>query len=406
MRIQFMTQVLPFPLDAGPKLRAHHVIRYLAEAGHQVHLLSFIRPGETDEHVNVVRRMCASVETVPMVRSRMRDVRDGIRSVWTSRPFLVLRDHQAAMQEALERSTSLRSIDALHIDQLWMAPYGMSDRVSVGLKVLDQHNAVFMVPSRMADHHPNKLVRTLLRHEAARLEVFEREACRRFDRVVWVTHEDRQAVLGDAGNHGTANPVIPIAADPTVERPLARPRPFRVTFLGGLHWPPNREGVMWFVDSVWPRIAQALPSAVLTLIGKQGRTALPLGDRTRRVEAPGYVRDPRRLLSETSVFVVPLLSGAGMRVKILDAWCWGLPVVSTTVGAEGLSAAHGENLLIADQADAFADSVIRIARQRHLADRLALAGRTTVEAQYDWQTAYRAWDDIYEPARRQSQTVA
>ena len=91
MRILFMTQVLPFPLDAGPKVRAYHVIRYLVEAGHEIRLVSFVRDGEA-QHVETLRRLCASVDTVPLVRSRLKDVRDGFRSMVSRTPFLILRD--------------------------------------------------------------------------------------------------------------------------------------------------------------------------------------------------------------------------------------------------------------------------------------------------------------------------
>jgi len=394
MRILFMTQVLPFPLDAGPKVRAYHVIRYLAEAGHDVHLLSFGR-GESEDLIQPLRRMCASVNLVPIVRSRVRDVRDGMRSVLTGMPFLVLRDHVAAMRRKLEEIAGRTSFDAQHLDQLWMAPYGLGG-VQAGRTVLDQHNAVFMIPRRMAERQRNPIARALLHGEAGRLQRYEQDACRQLDRVVWVTEEDRRAVLEpSAPSADGRNAVIPIATDPALQPRLRRQRPFRVTFLGGMHWPPNAEGVSWFAEHVWPQVARQVPTAVLTVIGKGGAQALPGLDDTR-VEITGYVDDPRRYLAETAVFIVPLWSGAGMRVKILDAWCWGLPIVSTTIGAEGLAARHGENMLLADDGAAFADSVIRVFRDRRVADGLADGGRATVEDSYDWKKIYTAWDAVYQ----------
>src|SRR5688500_6692652 len=258
MRILFMTQVLPFPLDAGPKVRAYHVIRYLAEAGHDVHLLSFGR-GESEDLIQPLRRMCASVNLVPIVRSRVRDVRDGMRSVLTGMPFLVLRDHVAAMRRKLEEIAGRTSFDAQHLDQLWMAPYGLGG-VQAGRTVLDQHNAVFMIPRRMAERQRNPIARALLHGEAGRLQRYEQDACRQLDRVVWVTEEDRRAVLEpSAPSADGRNAVIPIATDPALQPRLRRQRPFRVTFLGGMHWPPNAEGVSWFAEHVWPQVARQVP---------------------------------------------------------------------------------------------------------------------------------------------------
>ena len=133
---------------------------------------------------------------------------------------------------------------------------------------------------------------------------------------------------------------------------MSRPHPFRITFLGGTHWPPNAEGVRWFADYVWPAVAAAVPEAVFTVIGKGGLGRLgPAGYRSS-VDVTGYLPDVESHLSETAAFVVPLKTGAGMRVKILDAWCWALPIVSTTIGAEGIRTEAGENILLADDGKA------------------------------------------------------
>lgn len=395
MRILFLTQVLPFPLDAGPKVRAHYVLKYLSQAGHEVHLVSFVRNGESATWLPAVRRLCASVTAVPIVRSRVKDVFDGVRSVASGRPFLLVRDQQAAMWSALRMALDSRSFDALHADQLWMAPYGMNGMTGGLSTVLDQHNAVFMVPHRMAKRQRRSIARALLEHEAIKLNAFEREACSRFDRVVWVTREDRDALIPKGGQCGLKDVVIPIATDPSAQQPIRRERPCRIMFLGGMHWPPNHEGATWMLEQVWPAVASAVPSAVLTLIGRGGDRLVRHAPYAHRVEAPGYVADLGQYLARTAVFVVPLWSGAGMRVKILDAWCWGLPTVSTTIGAEGMLARDGENLLLADDAASFARAVIDVLEDVGLASRLTDAGRATVETHYDWTTVYRAWDRIY-----------
>ncbi len=105
--------------------------------------------------------------------------------------------------------------------------------------------------------------------------------------------------------------------------------------------------------------------------------------------------DPIPYLAETTVFIVPLHAGGGMRVKIVDAWCWGLPVVTTTIGAEGIAVQDGENVLLADTPEAFAQAVARVLQEPELAARLAAGGRRTVEICYDWRKVYRAWDEVY-----------
>lgn len=391
MRILFAAQLLPLPLDAGPKVRAFYVLRQLAEAGHDVTLLCFVRPGDTPEHLEDVGRYCRAVEAVPLSRSRLRDLRDGAASLLSPTPFLIRRDRRPAMDRRLASLLKTRTYDAFHADQLWMAPLA-DDCDAIGLTVIDQHNAVFKVPERLAAHHRNPAARVLLRVEAAKLARFERATVDQFDEVVWVTREDRQAVCGAAP--GPRHHVIPIAVDPGANPPVRRPSPFRVTFLGGLHWPPNADGVRWFVDRAWPTVSRAVPDVVFTVIGK-GSNRVLASDPAARIDVRGYVPDLLPLLEETAAFVVPLRTGAGMRVKILDAWCWGLPVVSTTVGAEGIETTPGEDVLIADEPDAFAGELIALLQQSALARRIGAGGRATVESRYDWRKVYQAWHQVY-----------
>jgi glycosyltransferase involved in cell wall biosynthesis len=271
-----------------------------------------------------------------------------------------------------------------------MAPY--ADCCDGGpLRILDQHNAVYLAVERMAAGNRNPLRRKLLGIEANNLKRFEFDTCARFDKVVWVSEADRLALQDQT----RTDFIIPIATDPSEKSLVRNNRQFRVTFLGGMHWPPNAEGIEWFATHVWPTIAAAAPSALLTVIGKGAPSSLKGRTPSERVEVTGYVDDVQPYLEETAVFVVPLLSGAGMRVKILDAWCSGLPVVSTTVGAEGIAATDREDMLIADSAESFAEATVRLLQDRSLARRIGEAGRATVERSYDWRQVYQAWDNVY-----------
>jgi glycosyltransferase involved in cell wall biosynthesis len=201
-----------------------------------------------------------------------------------------------------------------------------------------------------------------------------------------------EALPASTGQPQPPSTVIPICADPTHIHPLARAvNPRRITFLGGLHWPPNAQGVRWFADQVFPQVRAAIPEATLTVIGKDP----PGGLEGEGIEVTGYVADLMPFLAETAVFIVPLHAGGGMRVKILDAWSWGLPVVSTTIGAEGIYAQNERNLLLGDSALAFAQAVTRVLRDPTLAQQLGQNGRQTVTDRYDWRVIYSAWDEVY-----------
>ena len=143
-----------------------------------------------------------------------------------------------------------------------------------------------------------------------------------------------------------------------------------------------------------------MPQARFTIAGKNpppevqalAATSSPLA---QHIEVTGFVPDPQFLLATSRVFVVPLLAGGGMRVKILDGWQWGLPIVSTTIGAEGIQSEPGQNILLADEPEAFAAAVVRILQDDALACRLRENGRSWVESHYNWREVYQRVDELY-----------
>jgi glycosyltransferase involved in cell wall biosynthesis len=168
-----------------------------------------------------------------------------------------------------------------------------------------------------------------------------------------------------------------------------------------MFWPPNVEGVLWFGREVFPRVLQEVPEARFVVVGKDPpREVRDLTLQVRNVRVTGYVPDPAPYLAETGAFIVPLHAGGGMRVKIVDAWCWGVPVVATTVGAEGIEVEDGLNALVADDPQALADAVVRVLRDEALGESLRENGRRWVEERYNWRTVYPRWEEVYNTLER------
>lgn len=404
MRVLFLTQVFPYPLDAGPKVRAYYVLRQLARQ-HTVTLLSFVRASDTAAAQAVVAADCVGgVHSVPISRSRWQDAWFFIKSVFTGEPLLITRDALPAMFAKLRELLASQTFDAIHTDQIWMVPY--ADAAVRWLHeqgkprprlVLDQHNATYLVPQRLAAASKNLLVKAVWWREAQVMARYEAAACQRFDRVVTLTPEDNAALQRIMpSEHRRDFPVIPICIDPASITASAQlsDQP-QVLFLGGLHWPPNADGVRWFVREVWPDIIAELPAARCVVVGKQPPSELQQAPPTGW-QFPGFVPDPQPYWQAARVFIVPLRAGGGMRVKILDAWAHACPIVATSIGAEGIQYHAGTDILIADQPVEFAAAVLRVLREPVFGQQLAQAGRATVAANYNWRTVYAAWDKIYD----------
>lgn len=399
-RILFLTQVVPYPLDSGPKVRAYHVLRWLS-ARADVHLVTFVRADDPPAAIDHLRTVCADVDVFPMRRTRLRDGIVLARSLATGASFIVARDTLPGMRSLLEQLVAEHAFDAVHADQLWMAQYARD--LALPLKVLDQHNAVYRIFRRLAAGDPSPLRRVILRRESRRLARYEAAQIDAFDHELFVSETDRQAIRDVSGPaQRTAldarSTVIPICVDLSEREVVSLSLGARrITVLGTMYWPPNIEGTLWLADRVLAQVLAAVPDAVLTIVGKRPPAEIEaLCARFRgNVEVTGYVADPAPLLAETAAFAVPLLSGGGMRVKILDAWAWGLPVVSTTIGAEGIDVRPGEDILIADAPSAFATVIIDLLRDPARRARLAAAGRAAVAERYDARVVYERLGAVY-----------
>jgi glycosyltransferase involved in cell wall biosynthesis len=243
-----------------------------------------------------------------------------------------------------------------------------------------------------------------LRRESRRLRAYEGAIGRRVDAVLAVSDVDRLALAEVMGGERPIT-VVPIGVDTDEVRPLRRrPDANRVIHIGTMYWPPNADGVRWFTRAVWPRIRAARPQTRFDVIGARPPRALrTLARPGNGVRFTGYVADPTPHLEGAGVVVVPLLAGSGMRVKILMALAHGLPVVSTTLGCEGIDVEAGRDLLVADTDDAFAAATLRVLNDRTLADQLGRNGRHLIEQRYDYRTVLARLAPIYErranPAR-------
>ncbi len=415
MRILFFTQVLPYPLDSGAKVRAYHVLQYLTSR-HQVTLVSFVRDSDLQEAIDHLRGLCHAVHLVPLKRSRRNEILNVARSLTTSQPFTILRDRRRAMQQLVIDLLADRSFDAIHADQLAMAQYalqadsGILDRSSQPQPklVLDAHNAYYLIPQRMASVSRSLFLKKFLEREARLLAQYEAETYRRFDDVLTVTDHDLTSIkqlspFDSTQPRFTTMPICVDADQPPIPR---RSNPRGLLMLGGLHWPPNADAMRWFVREVLPAIKQQVPDVQLFVVGaRPPQDILALADvahiqhpdqaNAASIVVTGYVTDVQPYIEASAALIVALRSGGGMRVKIVEALQWGLPIVSTTIGCEGIDMTDQQDSLIADEPSAFVAAVIKVLNDNDLAQRLVDHGRQLVAKRYDWRTVYQALDGIY-----------
>lgn len=397
MRVLVLTQVVVYPADAGPKVKTLQVLRYLA-AKHEVVYCTFVRSEQEVRDASKLKEICHRVETVPMKRSRVSDVRFLLESLATGDSFILRRDDRADMRAKVRQLLEEERIDVLHVDQLNMMRF-VPENWS-GTVILDEHNAVWQVVERLRKGATNPLSRWLMGREARIMRRIEGAACRRAQVVLAVSTHDQEALREVAGEQVKME-IVPITVDVEQFTAIWRardPQPNRLFTIGTMFWPPNSEGVMWWLREGYAHLHALCPSVTYDIVGARPPQALQtLAERCPGVHVHGYVADAVPFWKEATALAVPLLSGGGVRVKILEAMAMGLPVVSTTVGCEGLEVQHGVHLLIADTPGDFAQACASVLNDKELAKRLARNARALMREKYDANIALRRLDEAYAP---------
>jgi sugar transferase (PEP-CTERM/EpsH1 system associated) len=401
-RILFLTPQLPFPPEQGTALRNYNLIAQVARR-HDVALLSF---GEPSADPGPLAQLCHPLCLVPAPRRTLR------RRLWdllrSRRPDMALRLASPAYADALRALLRQESFDLIQVEGLEMAPYAELVRGWLGPRapkmILDAHNAEYLLQRRALETD----LRLPARWPAAlyswiqwrRLRAFERAACRRADGLVAVSEADAQALK--ALDDTLCPLVVPNGVD--LERyhpglpdslPLHHPA---VVFTGKMDFRPNVDAALWFYRRCWPLVRRAVPEAHFYVVGKQPHPRLASLRADPSVTLTGYVPDILPYFGGADVYVAPLRMGGGTRLKILEAMAAGLPLVSTTLGAEGIALIPGEHALLADTPAQMAEAVITLLRDGARARVLGMAARRFVELHYSWEKIAPRLEALYAAA--------
>jgi glycosyltransferase involved in cell wall biosynthesis len=285
-------------------------------------------------------------------------------------------------------------VDVIHVENTILGEHVVGIRGNA--RVLVHHNVESDLFQQRARADGNPLRRFFLSIEARKMRALETRLGPRFGAHVACSSGDAERLRSIMT--GARVCVVPNGVD--LAYFAFQPSSLvssGVVHVGGLNWAPNLHAAAWLCDRVWPLVRRAVPDATLTFVGRRDGASLPRCGTAEGVVFAGEVDDVRPFYAAASVSVVPLHVGGGTRLKILNAWAMGVPVVSTSKGCEGLPARSDENLIVADGPQPFADAVVQLLRDSRRRDRLRAAARRLVESEYGWdrivdltEAAYRS----------------
>jgi glycosyltransferase involved in cell wall biosynthesis len=366
------------------------LLEYLARR-YEVHAVVFRQVGDAHPGRAIPSGRVAKLDVLDLPyhsrRFIVRVLRNASRGV-RNRPPLV--DRFSGFSEKISTFLAGQQYETAVIEHFWCAPYVAQVRPHSQSVVLDLHN-IESVWHRSLAATESMLRSWALRRFATASVALERKWLPQFDSILATSTTDADHVL--LLSPGANVSVYPNALPETAPPPRLERQ--EVVFSGNLEYPPNISAVRFFRESIWPALESRWPELKWRIVGKSPDAIRSLVAGHPRIEVTGFVEDAVALLGECQVAIIPMLAGSGTRVKILEAWAAGTPVVSTSLGAQGLDCVDETHLLIADDPRRCADAISRLLASPQDRLRIGSAGRRLFEERYTWTAAWRTLDSIF-----------
>ena len=316
--------------------------------------------------------------------------------------YFVSRFYNKKFERVLQEYLNKNSYDIIQLESLYSALYiPQIRRYSAAKIILSAHNIEYQIWQRVAAHESNFLKKWYLQVQTKRLKEFEDHILQSVDGVTSISDIVKQYIE-------SVSPNTPVVVTPNgldihqfhltswEEQDL-----YTIFFLGSLDWIPNQQGLVWFLDKVWPFIIKKNPQIHLIIAGKNIPEWL-MNRREKNVEYRSNIPDTKELYHRYAITIVPLLAGSGIRVRIIEGMAYGKCIVSTRIGAEGLLCEHQKDIMIADTAEDFAETILQLVQNPSFVKQIQTEARKTAEKYYDRKKVYLPLMNLYDQLKEES----
>lgn len=381
MRLLFLCNKLPYPPKEGGSMAMNMIIEGAIEAGHKVKVLAvssyknpYIPSKIPDSYKAKTRLEAVEVDLKPKVFP-------ALYCFFLRKSYHVHRFISEEFDQKLIEILKAEEFDIVQIETVYLTPYLKTVQKHSGAKVfLRAHNIEHLIWQRLAENTKNPFKKLYLDHLSIQLKNYEIDHLEKYDGIVCISKVDekyysnftnKQFITASFG-------VNPQAYQPTGIAKVET----SIFFIGALNWMPNAEGLQWFLKNSWPDIKELFPKLNFYIASKD----IPkwVKDfRSKQIHWVGEVDDAKAFISSGSVMVVPLLSGSGIRIKIIEGMALGKAVLTTSIGAEGIEFEDGKNILIANTKEEFVNQIKTCLNQPNLVKEIGVNARKTIAANHD-----------------------
>ena len=391
----FVSTRFLFPVDSGGKIRTTQVLRGLKGGKFRVVLVSPATAEQCNQFRAEIEQVCDEFHSWPEPTRGALFHYSRMRFLASSLPIPVRTDRHPAgvskVAELLANDPLVAVFDFAHAGVL--APTHIRCP-----SVMFTHNVEAEIFKRHVEVSGNPLLRMIWRNQYRKMLAFEKRSLQKFDVVVAVAERDSVLFLNDYSINQLH--VIPTGVDLDFFEYRAPTRNRDVVFCGSMDWMANQEGVRYFMDEIWTEVAKVVPDAKMTVVGRAAPDGLVQEAKRRKLrwEFTGFVEDVRPYVQGSGVSVIPLRVGGGTRLKAFEAMAMGSPIVSTSIGMEGLPVVPGKHFVLADESPNFASAIVELLMDDQRRVAIARESRTFVEQNFSYEVAARSFEDACEKA--------
>lgn len=391
MKILMLTPYLPYPLLSGGQIRTYNLLKNLSRK-HEITLFSLIKEEKEKQYIQKIRPFCRKVAVFTRPKSPWA-TRNILLAGFTPYPFVVTRNLPIGAKAIIAKELKETKFDLIHAETFYMMPNIPKTDIPI---LLVEQTIEYLGYQSYAQKTKWWPLKPLLYLDVAKIFLWERYFWEKASRLVTMSEEDKRfiqrVVKKPPQIDVVANGVDVEFFDKTKKH---LPKLPTVLFIGTFKWLPNVDAVKFLVKEIWPLIVAKLPKVKLRIVGFSPTPEIIAFGKDPRIEVLGNVQDIRDAYGQSHVLLAPIRSGKGTRYKILEAMATGTPVVSTTLGVEGLDISPGKEALVANDKEKLADLTIRLLKDASLQRRMAASGRDLVKKRYNWQSISQELDRIY-----------
>jgi polysaccharide biosynthesis protein PslH len=389
MKILMISIELPYPPTSGGRMKSWNMIKYLSER-HETSLACIIKYGTQD-----ISRFEENIELVHFLHeeatNNVRSAKNLVKSYIAGVPINVYRNSQQALAHKIAAIAD--QFDVILVDHFESAQFIPAD--FRGKVAFHAHNATYLMWERFTRSNAAIPYRIATALETRRIKRYERNLCNRAD-IVFASPNDIDDLVAIGADRSRCRITYHLGDDSQLTLPDMKfdETDKQLLYIGTLNWEANIDGLLWFFEEIWSTVHAADPDITLKIVGKNpDQSLIDAAEDLPNIEFMGFVDDLEPLFNHSRLFIAPLRFGSGIKVKVLNAMCRGIPVITTDVGAEGLEVKTSQHLVIANDAENMSNSILNLMSNKQTWQHLAEHSRQLIRDKYNWNIVLGDMDD-------------